>query len=242
MSYHQPTELISVVIPACNEARFLPATLAGLAENQAPHEVVLADGGSTDGTLETARRLGARLVRVGRPQRAALMNAGAMMARGEVLLFLPVNTRLAPAALQTMVLTLQDARVAGGVFSTHGRGRSWVTGIFGRLAEWRDHLVGGHQGNEVLFIRRQVFERLGGYRELELFTDRDLWRRMNGAGRVVTLRSAVLPVARTPARPVSWRAAMADAWLAGRYAFGADPVRLAAEARELVPARPSAAS
>src|SRR4051812_44286573 len=105
--------MISVIIPAVNEAAQLPATFASLRIQAEPHEVIVVDAGSADETAAIAEKNGARVLAVARRQRASQMNAGAEAARGDTLLFPHADTRLAPGALARIAAALQDPIIAG---------------------------------------------------------------------------------------------------------------------------------
>jgi len=177
--------LISIIIPTFNEAmtiRDLAASLEGL---RGRFEVVVADGGSSDETVAIANQYGFRAIESNRG-RGPQMNAGARAATGDVLLFLHADTRLPADALERMNALLGDPAVCGGNFSLIFDGRTWesraLTAIYPFL-----RLGGMCYGDSAIFVRRDVFERLGGYRDYRIFEDCDLYRRLRRAGRFVRL-------------------------------------------------------
>ena len=229
--------LLSVVVPALNERRAL-AALIGSLEAQVgagPLELILADGGSVDGTVERFRDLTggwrdgdrrARVVPVGRAGRALQMNAGAAAAAGDILIFLHADTELPGGGLASVRRALDDARVVGGGFRHRFREPGTLLRLVSLWATIRSRLTGIHYGDQALFVRRAVFERLRGFPEVDLFEDLRFSRRLRRAGRVVTLRLAASTSARRFLRGGVLRTACGMAWLRTRHLFGTTSGRL----------------
>jgi rSAM/selenodomain-associated transferase 2 len=190
----------SIIIPTLNEASTIERTLRHL-ESIAPHEVIVADGGSRDGTPELARPY-ATLVN-GRPGRGPQLNAGAARATGDVLLFLHADVRLPTDALAAVERALRDPRVVGGYFRVR----------FGRkphevfVAACYDLLraSGIVYGDATVFVRQEAFRRLGGYRHYPIMEDVNLVSRLRRLGRVVQLPRAVVPSQRRWRDGGRWR-------------------------------------
>jgi rSAM/selenodomain-associated transferase 2 len=188
--------VISVVIPALDEEAALPGTIRSCRE-AGECEVIVADGGSRDGTVEVARRLADRLV-VSAPGRARQMNAGAGAARGDVLLFLHADTLLPACGLDAVLHALRDRTVAGGAFRvallpSPGAGpyvRAMLA-LTGRMINLRSALTGSRTGDQAIFLRAETFRELGGYREIPLMEDVELSRAMRATGRTVLLPNRV---------------------------------------------------
>jgi rSAM/selenodomain-associated transferase 2 len=179
---------ISVVVPALDEAAEIDATLAS-ARDPAVHEVIVVDGGSGDDTAARAAAAAARVVRAGRG-RALQMNAGAALATGDVLLFLHADTRL-PSGFGTAVCEALAGGAIGGRFDVVLRGSHPLLPVVARLMNVRSRLTGVSTGDQAVFVRRDVFERLGGFAPLPLMEDVELTSRLKRAGRVAALRLAV---------------------------------------------------
>jgi rSAM/selenodomain-associated transferase 2 len=159
--------MVSVVIPVLDEEARLPACLDRVLPQAARigAEVLVVDGGSRDGSVDLVReRPGARLLR-GERGRGRQMNLGAREARGSLLVFLPADTLLPEGALQRLSEADRvGSPVAGGFRLRFDRRRlllRWVAALSDLRARW----TGVFYGDQVPFVRREVFLSLGGFRE-----------------------------------------------------------------------------
>ncbi len=172
---------VSVVLPTLNEESCLAETLRLLRE-QRPHEIIVADGGSTDATCGVAG-VADRLVQ-GPRGRAAQMNLGALHASGDVLLFLHADCRLETGALQAAERCLRRG-AAAGCFQM----RVEATGVVYRLIDFcgtaRVRLTGLIYGDQGLFMRRDLFKQIGGFPALQLMEDVFISKRLRRRGRIV---------------------------------------------------------
>lgn len=184
---------ISVVIPALNEAEALDDSIRAIPPGA--DEVIVADGGSEDGTAAAAERAGARVVTSTRG-RGPQMNAGAAQATGDVLVFLHADTRLPEDAFEHIRRVLSDETVAGGAFHLAIDGAGWFYSFTARNANIRSKLAGAPYGDQAFFVRRAAFEALSGYRDFPHCEDLDFVRRLRKSGRVVLAPAAVRTSAR----------------------------------------------
>jgi len=191
-----PLPRISVVIPALDEEAALPETIRSC-RGAGPCEVIVADGGSRDGTVEAARGLADAVVAAPRG-RARQMNAGAERARGEVLLFLHADTLLPAGCIPEILDALRDGRAAGGAFRvslspSRGSGAydRTMLALTGRMINLRSSLTRSYTGDQAIFLRAKTFRELGGYREIPLMEDVELSRAMRRLGRTVLLGKRV---------------------------------------------------
>ena len=213
---------LSVVIPTLDEAQDIGAALAALAPLRARgHEVIVADGGSSDATVELARPLCDRVVQ-GMRGRARQMNAGARTATGDALLFLHADTRLPANADQMIFQALGFAR--WGRFDVRIEGSHPLLGVVARAMNLRSRLTGIATGDQAIFVRRDAFP---GFPEIALMEDVAFSSAMKRGGRPACLRSrAVTSGRRWEARGVlstivlMWRLRLL-------YFLGAAPERLA---------------
>jgi rSAM/selenodomain-associated transferase 2 len=215
---------VSLIIPTLNEESSLAATLAAL-RRQRPHEVIVADGGSTDATRNAAG--GADLFLEAPRGRANQMNAGAARARGDVLLFLHADCMLEDGALPEAERRLRNPEVAAGCFSM-------TVAADGRLYRWIDacatarvRLTGIAYGDQGLFLRRQLFERLGGFPPLRFMEDVFFSRRLRRHGRVIVARSRIFVSPRRWQRAGLVRQTLRNWTLTALAAAGVHPNRLA---------------
>ena len=187
---------LSIVVPVLDEADRLEALLAELARDCPGVEVVIADGGSRDGSVEIAARApGVGLVSSARG-RARQMNAGAALATGEVLLFLHADTRLPSGAAEAVQRALADPSVVYGRFDVRFDRPGAAFRLIARLMNLRSRLTGICTGDQAIFVRRAAFERLGGYPEIALMEDVELTRRLKRVGRLAALGLRVTTSAR----------------------------------------------
>ena len=176
--------MISVIIPTLNEAGNILQTIESVRQQDRGAEIIVADGGSVDGTPEIVRP-DARVIHSPRG-RAVQMNAGARCAAGDVLLFLHGDSRLAPGAVAKMRQTLDNPRIAGGSFTlVFDVDNFWLR--FYAFCSTIDCLCFRY-GDQGIFVRRIIFERMQGYAEIPLMEDIDLMRRLPRYGRRVLIR------------------------------------------------------
>jgi rSAM/selenodomain-associated transferase 2 len=217
---------LSIVVPVLNEAPRIRAALEALAPlRRRGHEVIVADGGSEDGTPELARALCDRLV-VAPRGRASQMNAGAREAKGDVLLFLHADTVLPPDASE--VISQSIARHVWGRFDVEIEGRHPMLKIVAWSMNLRSRLTGIATGDQAIFVRRDAFP---GFEEIPLMEDIAFSKAMKRRGPPVCLRSRV----RTSGRRWESRGVLRTVLLMWRlrlaFALGADPARLAEKYR-----------
>ncbi|MGI8820585.1 MAG: TIGR04283 family arsenosugar biosynthesis glycosyltransferase [Chthoniobacterales bacterium] len=212
---HEP--LVSILIPALDEADSLGEIIAAVRAGDVPCEILVVDAGSADDTVKIATAAGARLIHSVRPQRAFQLNLGAQQARAGVLLFLHADTILPPRALQFIVGALEDRTVVGGAFARRYASRSLLLRATCLLAQCRNHLFGWHLGDQAMFVRRSNFFELGGFREVDQFEDLDFSRRLRTVGRTITLPTHVTSSSRRFDRHGALGTTLHDVFLTLRY-------------------------
>ncbi|HEY6639909.1 MAG TPA: TIGR04283 family arsenosugar biosynthesis glycosyltransferase [Nitrospiraceae bacterium] len=190
---------ISVIIPTLNEERTIAATLSHTA-SLGFDELIVVDGGSTDETpalLDSYRRKTQSSALspvhwVTAPAgRARQMNEGAKASHGEVLLFLHADTQLPSDAKTLIDATLADHRIVGGRFDVRfDRPSMWGT-IISRMMNWRSRLSGLATGDQALFVRRPIFEQMGGFADMPLMEDIEFSSRLKRAGTTAALTATV---------------------------------------------------
>jgi len=219
------SSMLSVIVPTLDEAEALPAALAA-ARQPGVTEIIVVDGGSRDGTLALARTLADRVLETARG-RARQMNAGAAVARGDVLLFLHADTRLPAGYAQAVARALADPRVVGGRFDVRLDATGLAYRVVGRLISVRSRVTRVATGDQAIFVRRAVFARLGGYPAVPLMEDVALSRALKRAGRVACLGETVVTSARRWQRHGVARTVLLMWALRAAYYAGVSPARLA---------------
>lgn len=215
---------ISVVCPVLNEAKTIAAALAALLPLK-PTEVIVVDGGSSDSTQEICRGFGVSVMAAPRG-RAAQMNYGAARAAGDVLLFLHADTRLPLTAFSDIRAALADPRCVGGRFDVRLDGDRLMLRVVGTMISLRSRLSKVGTGDQAIFVRRTVFDELGGFPEIPLMEDVAFCRTLKRAGVVACLRSKVITSARRWELNGVWRTILRMWVLRAGYFLGVPPRRL----------------
>jgi rSAM/selenodomain-associated transferase 2 len=221
--------VLSIVIPALNEAAGIEATLQALQPLRLRGvELVLADGGSSDSTPTLAQTWVDAVVDAPRG-RALQMNAGAARARASVLLFLHADTRLPPLADVLVLQAVQrsDKGACWGRFDVRIEGRPWMLRVVAVLMNLRSRASGIATGDQAIFITREAFERVGGFPEQVLMEDIEISRRLKRLGRPACLRARVCTSGRRWEQRGVWRTIVLMWRLRWRYWRGESPARLA---------------
>jgi rSAM/selenodomain-associated transferase 2 len=221
-----PQPSLSVVLPVLNEAAGIRDALAALQPwRSAGVEIVVADGGSSDGTAQLARDLCERVVSSPRG-RAAQMNAGAAATRGTALLFLHADTR-PPADTPALIGAALRDGAGWGRFDVRIDGRPALLPVIAAMMNVRSRLSGIATGDQAIFCSRALFERLGGFADIALMEDIDFSRRARRLQRPACLRARVLTSGRRWEKHGLLRTVLLMWRLRLRYFFGADPQVLA---------------
>lgn len=217
---------LSIVVPALNEAACIAGTLQALqALRRRGAELVLADGGSADGTAALAAPWADRVI-VAPRGRAAQMNAGAAEAGADVLLFLHADTRLPPQA----DAAIQRALTGGagwGRFDVHIDGRPRMLRLVAAMMNLRSRWTGIATGDQAIFVRRTLFEAVGGFPLQPLMEDVELSCRLRRLGGPACLRDRVVTSGRRWEQRGVWRTIVLMWWLRWRYWRGEPAARLA---------------
>ncbi|WP_227171642.1 TIGR04283 family arsenosugar biosynthesis glycosyltransferase [Marinobacter sp. CA1] len=217
---------VSVVMPVWREAAGIEATLRLLQPLRAEgHELIVVDGGSDDDTAALAQPWCDRLL-IAEPGRARQMNAGAKVACGEVLLFLHADTCLPDGAL-TQAAAVAAGQQVWGRFDVRLSGQRALFRVIALLMNLRSRLTAIATGDQALFVRRSVFEALGGYAEIPLMEDVELSRRLRLVSRPRCVRPPVITDSRRWEQQGAWRTILLMWRLRWRYWRGESPESLA---------------
>jgi glycosyltransferase involved in cell wall biosynthesis len=192
---------LSIIIPTLNETRYLAAAVERVRTHAVlgqPHEIIVADCGSTDGTAELAVRLGTRLA-AGTPppaSRAAACNRGAAEATGDVLLFLDADTMVPVGYDRAIQRALRTPAVVGGAFEFALDGPQLGLRLVEIINHVRYRLWPLYYSDQGLFVRAAAFRAVGGYPERLLLESSDFCRRLRVIGRLVLLHKPMTTSAR----------------------------------------------
>ncbi len=214
---------ISVIIPTLNEAEVIGATLNSIIRQQEELEIIVADGCSADGTADVARRY-ARIIQSEQRGRAIQMNAGAGQACGEVLVFLHADSRLPHNALSLLRSALIDPRIIGGTFTLRFDNPRFPLRLIAFFTRFRFRFF--HYGDQGIFVRRAVFEELGGFKQISIMEDMDFLRRLRRRGRVALIKQPVTTSARRFLRNGIIRQQLFNVILVILYLLGVSPEKL----------------
>jgi rSAM/selenodomain-associated transferase 2 len=216
---------LSIIMPVLDEAAEIEAALRALAQFRARGaDVIVVDGGSSDNTAALARPFATQVLTAPRG-RAEQMNAGTAVAKGDVLLFLHVDTRL-PADADRLILDgLARAHCAWGRFNIRfDDGRLWLVAL---TMNWRSRLTGICTGDQALFVTRAAFSSVGGFPAIALMEDVALTGRLKRVSRPLCLHARVTTSGRRWRRHGILRTILLMWRLRLAYFFGTNPARLA---------------
>ena len=228
-----PARTISAIVIGRDEAGSLPLLLPRLRAMSSVGEAIFCDGGSSDNSRRIAAELGA-LVLEASGGRGAQLRAGAQASSGEILWFLHADAWPGKSAGRAIERAARDPQVLGGNFRLRFASRSGWARAFEIIARLQRR-VGIYYGDSGLWVRREVYDSLGGFEPWPLFEDYDFVRRLEHlararGARTACLRPALLASARRFERE-PWRVLWLWLSLQHRFARGEDPRDLAREYR-----------
>lgn len=195
LTAHPFPEMISIIIPTFNEVRHLPKTLESIGQLQGKFELIVVDGGSTDGTLDLlAQQTGIRWIKTGRAERAGQMNAGARVARGDIFWFLHADTLVPPDSLTGIQTACRAVNTVGGSFRMAFDRPDFpyrILSLFTRINSrfW----TFGDQG---IFVKRAIFFKIGGFPRMPILEDLELQIRLRQQGQFIKVPATVITSAR----------------------------------------------
>lgn len=214
----------SVIIPALNEAGNIAATIASV-RRQGPCQIIVVDGGSDDDTEAAAAA--ADLVLVGQRGRAVQMNTGAAQARNDRLLFLHADCQLEEGALAEAEAILKRANIAAGCFTMHVPLPGLIYRCIEGCATARVRWTGFVYGDQGLFLRRNLFEQIGGFPPLRFLEDVFLSRQLRKRGRLAVAQARIVVSPRRWQQVGVLRQTLRNWTLTALAALGVHPDQLA---------------
>ena len=212
-------ERISIIVPVYNEAAGIRSFLIRLRERASAAEIIVVDGQSTDDTATLAEPLCDQLVAAKRG-RGRQMNAGARAATGDIFWFLHADTAVPPNCLPQIERTLREKNVAGGYFRIQLPRERFVYRFTDSFAHYAGKMLRMRCGDHGLFCRRPLFEQIGGFPEVDLMEDVELFRALYDCGRMRGLRSRLMVSARRYEAVGPAKLTLAYGLIGMLYAFG----------------------
>jgi rSAM/selenodomain-associated transferase 2 len=218
---------LSIIIPALNEAEMIVATLTPLQGSRGPDvEIIVVDGGSSDRTTALAQALADRVTTAPRG-RASQMNAGAAVARGDVLLFLHADTRLPAGAAKLIRDAFTNDNRAWGRFDVRIDSRHPILAAVAWMMNLRSRWSGIATGDQGIFVYRRAFHDIGGFPDVPIMEDIAISRALRRISRPVCLGTPVVTSGRRWERNGVVRTIFLMWRLRFAYFVGFDPVDLA---------------
>jgi rSAM/selenodomain-associated transferase 2 len=215
----------SIIVPVFNEAPLIRPFLRHLRERALGAEIIVADGGSTDGTADLASGFCDQLVLCER-NRAMQMNAGARAARGDIFWFVHVDAEIPWGCLNEIERIMDDPKVAGGYFRIR-LPRAHVYRLTDSFAHYAGILLRMRCGDHGFFCRRTAFLDIGGFPEVPLMEDVEFFRQLQRRGRVTYSRKRILASPRRYETIGRARLTLAYGFIATLYVFGVPLSKLA---------------
>jgi rSAM/selenodomain-associated transferase 2 len=217
--------MISIVIPTLNESGCIRETLTCLIENATqPIEIILADGGSVDHTVEIADEFDVQIVKCG-GGRSAQMNAGADVATGDILMFLHGDTKVPQGFEQRVMETIATQPIAGA-FNLQIDGKKWPL----RCVEWgvkvRSNLFQLPYGDQAIFLKSSTFHEFGGFPDLPIMEDFVFIRSLAKCGKIAIVPASVITSARRWEKQGVFKTTLINQVMIVGYALGIKPDRL----------------
>ncbi|MFC1879895.1 TIGR04283 family arsenosugar biosynthesis glycosyltransferase [Thermodesulfobacteriota bacterium] len=216
---------ISIIIPTLNEATVIEETITRLPQSEQV-EILVVDGGSSDGTAERARELGARVLSTA-PSKAKQMNAGAAEARGEALLFLHADTCLPEEFEEKVLEAVARQGFCAGAFTLRIDSEDWGLRFIERVANWRARFFKMPYGDQALFVSRKLFNEIGGFADYPIMEDFELVRRLKKKGEIAILPESVKTSPRRWQNFGIFKTWFLNQIIVGAYFIGIPPRRLA---------------
>ena len=231
---HSATGRLTIVIPVLDEAPIIAASLQALAALRARGaEVIVVDGGSSDGSAALARPLADRVI-AGPRNRGAAMNAGAALGSGDLFIFLHADTTLPDDADRRVTAALADrpskkpaCRRCWGRFDLRIAGRHRFLALVARMINWRSRLSGIATGDQAIFVTRKAFWSVGGFPDLPLMEDIALSQKLKRLSRPVCIAAPAVTSGRRWDHHGLWHTIVLMWRLRLAYYLGAAPARLA---------------
>ncbi len=218
---------ISVIIPVLNEAALIVQALLPLQPLRAAgHELIVVDGGSSDDTIALSEPFADQIIRCLRG-RGRQMNAGARIARGDILLFLHSDSLLPEGADQLIIREMEKRKRNWGRFDVRVSGRHFLFRIVELMMNLRSRITCIATGDQAIFVKKKLFEIVGGFPDIDLMEDIAMSKFLKKYGPPSCLWQRVVTSGRRWQRNGILRTILLMWSLRLAYFYKADPARLA---------------
>lgn len=217
---------LSIIVPMLNEESAIASTLRAIRAGAPGAEIIVTDGGSSDASISTAKPLCDIVIEAPRG-RAKQMNAGAARSTGDALAFIHADTIVPPTFQSDIERALSDPRIVGGRFDVRLDDNRFMCRLIGTLISVRSRISRTATGDQAIFVRRSVFDSIGGFPDIPICEDLDFTRQLKRAGRVACLRSTVITSARRWLNRGIVRTVFTMWTIRALYLAGVSPHRLA---------------
>lgn len=215
---------IGVVIPVWNESALLPMRLDAV-RHLGADAIVFVDGGSDDGSRQLLEASGLNWMQA-RRGRASQMNAGASGTDSDIILFLHADTDISSSHLEKIRDVMADPEYVGGRFDLRLEGHHPFLALIATLTNLRSRLTRISTGDQAIFVRRSIFESMGGFADIPLMEDVEFSRRLKRLGRIACLHDRITTSGRRWERHGILRTVMLMWRLRLYFWLGADPTCL----------------
>ena len=216
--------MISVIIPVTNEEKFIGRCIDSVSRQNADFEIIAVDGGSDDNTLEIAGSRVDRIIISDCKNLAHQLNLGARSSRGDILLFLHADCMLPDNALENIEDHLGgDGTVIGGAFTMKVEGSRFFYRILSLGGNIYSKVTGTYFGDRAIFVKKDVFIRLSGFKNIPIMSDVDFSRRMKRAGITRMLGGPVISSGRKFESEPSWFVIYLIFWSLSAFDHGIEP-------------------
>jgi rSAM/selenodomain-associated transferase 2 len=216
--------MVSIIIPVLNEGKSINALMENLMDQEGDYEIIIADGGSTDDTLARCRSYRDIKIVTSEKGRAIQMNKGASIALGNTFLFLHADTTLPEKGILAIEKAMGNDKIPGGSFYVKFDNQNRIlnflacfTRINNRYLTW---------GDQCIFIRKTIFEEIGGFKEIPVMEDLEIQKKLRRKGRFIKLPLAVTTSARRFIQNGIIRQQLLNIVLVMAYETGVSPNRI----------------
>lgn len=216
--------IISIIIPVLNEAAIIKPTLEKL-QRYSDVEIIVIDGGSQDNTLAIAQAAKVKTLTVS-GGRSAQMNAGADIAKGNILLFLHIDTSLPDNFINLITQTLEHPEIIAGAFELAIEGKKSSLRWIEALVRMRSHLFSLPYGDQAIFIRKQTFLKIGGFSQMPIMEDFELIQRLKRQGKIAIAPGFVVTSGRRWQKLGVWQTTLINQLVIAGYYLGISPIKL----------------